>query len=167
MCYDVHGRNDTYFNFVSDNCASVNAYYALADDPKVGNVIREIGIVATDNDNDCHYMRVAVVNNGSCVAMLDGQVPQSGRYNSSGITFNHKNGFVRISVPNCAPQTNLELVMWINCKKLVLGHRSRVEQPLIKFVICRGLSHRPQAHGLIGELLLSVSIVLVQGEIFT
>lgn len=154
ICYDVHGSSNTHFNFVSDNCASVNAYYALADNPEAGNVIKEIGVVATDNSTECHYIRVAVVNNGSCVAMVDGQAPQSGIYNSRGIRFNHKNGLVRITVPNCSPlHLKLELVMWVRCQKCVLVHGSRIEQPLIKFVISRGLKNRALAHGLIGELL--------------
>ena len=27
LCYEVHGRPREYFNFVTDDCASVNAHY--------------------------------------------------------------------------------------------------------------------------------------------
>ena len=30
LCYEIHGTADTYFNFVSDDCTSVNAHYVQA-----------------------------------------------------------------------------------------------------------------------------------------
>ena len=147
MCYEVHGQEDTYFNLVSDNCTSVNAYYVAAETPQ-HNVIKEIGVVATDSNNMCHYVRIEVSDDGRCVAELDGR----GLVNSGTVimdfSVNHKNNLVRISVPNCSPPKQ-RLVMWVHCQKLLVGNH---EQTMIKYIINRGLTDHPMAHGLIGEL---------------
>ena len=42
LCYEIHGRPREYFNFVTDDCASVNAHYIDITDHL--NVIDRVGI---------------------------------------------------------------------------------------------------------------------------
>ena len=50
LCYEIHGRANSYFNLVSDKCTSVNAFYIPLDNPLAGNIIGGIGINAIDQD---------------------------------------------------------------------------------------------------------------------
>ena len=146
MCYQVYGQRNTYFNLISDKCLSVNAYYVAAEDP-YANVIKAIGVVATDNNNACHYVQVEVNDAGRCVAQVDEQALISNGTEIMGITVHHRNNLVRISVPNCSPPKQ-QLVAWVHCERILLFN---LEQNLIRFIINRGLQQRPTAHGLIGE----------------
>ena len=150
MCYEVHGKNDTYFNLISDNCTSVNAFYVAAKDP-AGNVIKVISVMATDNKAVCHYIRVEV-KEGICVAHIDGQALLNNGTMIYGVNVKHKNSLVQIGVPNCGSPDE-RLVMWVHCQKLLIGNH---EQSMIKYIINRGLRDRPKAHGLIGELYTTV-----------
>ena len=158
LCYEIHGKNNTYLNLVSDDCTSVNARYMGATKADI-NMIRIIGVVATDTSNECHYIQIEVNDNGRCVAQMDGTAVESNGLEMKGVMVNHKNSLVRISVPNCAPPRR-HLVMWVRCHKLTLKEELQngtivvvaFDQPSIKFVISRGLNHRALAHGLIGEL---------------
>ena len=146
MCYQVSGQSNRYFNLISDDCVSVNAHYALALDPS-RQVIKAIGVVATDSKNTCHYIQVEVNDAGSCVAQVDGQALIANGTEFTGVSVHHKHSLVRIIVPNCSPPKQ-RLVMWIHCHKLLV---SNMQQNLISFIINRGLQQRPTAHGLIGE----------------
>ena len=70
MCYEVHGQSDSYFNLISDCCTSVNAHYVAAES-YFGNVIKVIGVVATDRGNETHYIKVEVNGSGFCEAQVD------------------------------------------------------------------------------------------------
>ena len=161
LCYEVHGKNNTYFNLISDDCTSVNFYIMeylvewLPGDFEATNVIKMIGVVATDALNECHYIQVEVLDNGTCAAQVNGNSLDSGRFEHNNITMNHKNSLVRISVPNCAPP-QLHLVMWVRCQRLKFTTTS-AELIMTKFVISRGLKHRALAHGLVGELHLELT----------
>ena len=147
MCYEFKGQSDTFFNLISDNCVSVNAHYVAAEDPRE-NVIKAIGVVATDRANKCHYVNVSVTETGTCEAMVDGEELVNNSSDMFGIVVKHRNKLVRIDVPNCGQRTD-HLVMWVHCQKLMLRN---VPQTMIKFIINRGLCQRPSAHGLIGKL---------------
>ena len=146
MCYQVSGQDNRYLNLISDVCVSVNAHYVLAKDPS-RQVIKAIGVVATDRKNTCHYIQVVVNDAGRCVAQVDGQALISNGTEFIGVSVHHKHSLVKISVPNCSPPKQ-QLVMWIHCHLILV---SNVEQSLIRFIINRGLQQRPTAHGLIGE----------------
>ena len=150
MCYQVQGDNYTYFNLISDNCTSVNAFYVAAEEPP-DNVIKVIGVVATDSIGVCHYIRVEVIE-GRCDAHIDGQALLNNNRMIDGVNVKHKNSLVQIGVPNCATPDK-RLVMWVHCQKLLIGNH---EQYLIKYIIYRGLRDRTNAHGLIGELYTTV-----------
>ena len=157
LCYEVHGRNNTYLNLVSDDCTSVNAYtteFLVEWQPgeiEAVNVIREIGVVATDAADECHYIQVQVTNNGMCTAQVDGDSLDSAMFVKSNMTVYHKNNMVRISVPNCERNSRRYLVMWVRCQKLRVTDISDNQYTMTKFIISRGLKHRALAHGLIGE----------------
>ena len=147
MCYEVHGQNDAFFNLISDNCVSVNAHYVAAEEPR-DNVIKEIGVVATDKANRCHYVNVSVTENGICEAEVDGVQLVNDSSDMTGIVVKHRSKVVRIDAPNCGQRSDY-LVMWVQCQKIMLGS---TPQTMIMFTINRGLCQRPSAHGLIGKL---------------
>ena len=150
LCYEVHGRANHYFNLVSDDCTSVNAHYVAAVRPRAGNVIGQIGIVTSDSRNRCHQIQIDVTSDGQCQTQIDG-VGISGTTNNNITRVSIMAGrhCVRVSTPNCAEQ---DLVMWIRCHKPTLNQTGdSFEQPMIKFVVTRGLKTRSEAHGLIGE----------------
>ena len=156
LCYEVHGRNNTYLNLVSDDCTSVNAYtteFLVEWQPgeiEAVNVIRVIGVVATDASNECHYIRVQVTDSGMCMAEVDGDSLDSAMLEKNNMTVYHKNNMVRISVPNCELPSR-HLVMWVRCQKLRVTDISDDQYTMTKFIISRGLKHKALAHGLIGE----------------
>ena len=157
LCYEVHGRNNTYLNLVTDDCTSVNAYtmeFLVEWEPgeiEAVNVIRVIGVVATDTADECHYIRVEVTDSGMCTAEVDGDSLDSAMLEKNNMIVYHKNNMVRISVPNCETQQRRYLVMWVRCQKLRVTDISGDEYTMTKFIISRGLKHRVMAHGLIGE----------------
>ena len=137
LCYEVKGESHRYFNLISDECTSVNAYYGSGRVDSV-NVITKIGIVARDSANS--VSRVSVGLDG-CRTHIDGAEVQE-RWGGQGISVLRRENRVRVSVPNC---DSLELVMWVVCEQ-------RQGQPMIKFVVARGHNLSPTSHGLIGEL---------------
>ena len=147
MCYEVHGQSDTFFNLISDYCVSVNAHYVAAENPQK-NVIKTIGVVATDRANRCHYVNVSVTENGTCEAIMDWEELVNNSAVIHGLAVKHRIKLVRIDVPNCG-QRSEHLVMWVHCQKLMVRN---MPQTMIKVIINRGLCQRPSAHGLIGKL---------------
>ena len=119
LCYEIHGAVDQYFNFVSDECISINAHYVQAPRTDLINIIDSMSFVAVDDQGICHHISVDVVN---CSATVDGNTLQpmsrkqstvNSPYEEKGI-FVHSYTFrVRISVPDCADNT---LVMWVICQ---------------------------------------------------
>ena len=157
LCYEVHGRNNTYLNLVTDDCTSVNAFtteFLVEWQPgeiEAVNVIRVIGVVATDAADECHYIQVQVTDSGMCTAEVDGDSLDSAMLEKNNMTVYHKNNMVRISVPNCERNSRRHLVMWVRCQKLRVADISDDQHTMAKFIISRGLKHRALAHGLIGE----------------
>ena len=147
ICYEVHGQSDAFFNLISDNCVSVNAHYVAAVEDR-NNVIKTIGVVATDKANRCHYVNVSVTENGTCEAMVDGEKLVNNSADMTGIVVKHRNKLVRIDAPNCGQRSH-HLVMWVQCQRLMVVN---LPQAMIMFTINRGLCQRTSAHGLIGKL---------------
>ncbi len=161
LCYEVHGREDTWFNLVSDQCTSVNAHYnALTDEL---NAIDEIAIRAVNKDGLCR--NITVQSNENCQVTVDGVELKT--FNDGGIRIRSYSNRVRISVPNC---NRVVLVMWAECRGR--GHWAsgsgsggsrggstgggggdeELMNESVKFVVMRGLNrgHRV-AHGLLGR----------------
>ena len=152
LCYEVHGRRDTYFNLISDTCTSVNAFYekALVNSSNIDlNMVTKIGVRAVGGDNEtCTNIEVDL---DSCTTSVDGVILST--YSLSGISVRRKDdgSRVRISVPNCA---DTHLVMYVFCTS------GMVEDPVdwkyyrarfIRFVVLRGLNLNEFSHGLLGN----------------
>jgi len=128
------------FNLISDECTTVNAYYAPINIPENGNIISRVGVRAVSNSGFCKNVRVEL---DGCRAFIDG-TEVIGLREEQGVEVRRMRSRVRISVPNC---DNLRLVMWVMCQNIS-------GQTMLRFVITRGLNLRPTSHGLIGTLFL-------------
>lgn len=150
LCYVLHGRQNKWFNLVSDECTSISSHYT-----GLGawlNVINEIAITAIDSQNQCVNISVSVGN--SCSAVVNGENLETRQYSSGRVDVRTYTNRVRISVPNCNDRT---LVMWVFCEhqNLQVSDEPVTSPNSIKFVIMRGLNygHR-MAHGLVGRYLV-------------
>ena len=150
LCYEVHGKNREYFNLVSDECTSVNAYYQEAVTPSENidlNVVTSIGVRARGR-NSCWNIRVNLEN---CSATVnDTPLLTGSTFDDITVRPYPSSSRVRISVPNCADNM---LVMWVFCRA------GEVEDPVtwvyypiryIRFVVMRGLNLNERSHGIIG-----------------
>ena len=153
MCYEIHGRSGEWFNYVTDQCTSVNARYSAINEDL--NIIDQIGIRTVDEIRGrCVNILVSI---DQCTAEVNGS-PVT-RYSRNGIYVRRYSNRVRISVPNC---NDLTLVMWVICERRTLDDPFQpgvtVPADMIKFVVMRGLNsgHRP-AHGLLGKPIIGAS----------
>ena len=146
LCYEIHGKSETSFNFVSDKCVSVNAKYI-----GVGNLnfITAIAVRAQGNSGNCRDIRVDLENcavstgpSGSVLTTLN----PSDKYAMDGINIRQRPDRVRIAVPNCA---DVMLVMWVICE--------RDDLPMIRFQIARGRNLEPTSHGLVGKWVMVIA----------
>lgn len=139
LCYEVHGKSNSYFNLISDECVSVNAHYLAAG---VLNIIGAIGIRAEDDKGVCRDVLVNL--NGCSVSTGVGGVlsdVQSGLFSMDGISIRKRSvDRVRISMPNC---DSVRLIMWVICERGAID--------MIRFQVARGINLRPTSHGLSGE----------------
>lgn len=158
LCYEIHGRPDKHFNFVSDDCTSVTAHYSQARNAPRYNIIDRISIVSIDSANQCHYIQV---NREGCTASYDGTTVAIGGpgvgsirspFTRRGISIRRYSDRVRIKVPNCA---DVSLAMWIICETVNMTdpYTSAELGPvdMIKFIIARGFNLHEYSHGLLGK----------------
>ena len=152
LCYEIHGRGDTWFNLVSDECISVNARYTTFLESGFLNVVDEIAIRAVDDSSRCREIQISL--EGECAVTLDGMPLEGTRYTQGGIYIRKYNDRVRVSVPNC---DELTLVMYILCEnRTLVDYDNGVERvtsgEMIRFDVMRGLNFgHMSAHGLIGQ----------------
>ena len=157
LCYEVHGKANEYFNLISDECTTVNAYYETAQTNSTNidiNVVTRIGVRTVGDCGTCTNIEVDL---DSCTASIDEvQILSMTSVVTDGIRlrWNANGSRVRIAVPNCA---DTMLVMWVFCTS------GRVEDPVtweyfsinfIRFVVMRGLNLNEFAHGLIGNTIM-------------
>ena len=160
LCYEILGAPNNYFNFVSDECTSVNAHYASVPGNQFMNIIDSMSFVAVDNQGTCHRISV---NATGCSATVDGDIMQPSStkrsrarfiYEHNGISVHSYSSRVRISVPNCADNT---LVMWMVCKQQpfhdTFTGKLMAPVDIIKFEITHGLNLNATSHGLLGTHL--------------
>ena len=141
LCYEVHGRDNSTFNLLSDRCTSVNARYTSMNNPAAGNIISAIGVTAIDQNGDCHQIEA---NIDQCSVSVDGSPLAIGAmYSDAGISVMRYEGRVKIAVPNCGRQ---ELVLWFICKTV---HNAVTSE----FIIARGVNLQPTSHGLVGKMI--------------
>ena len=138
LCYEVHGREDKIYNLVSDQCVFVNTHLKLASNPKVGNIMARIGIVAKDYDGKCHKIQADL--EGKKVTINDMQM-KNRNWLGRGISVRKLGDKVRVSVPNCKGQ---KMVFWVTFHFMNNAN-------MIKFIIVDGNGLSPSSHGLIGE----------------
>ena len=144
LCYEVHGKANSYFNLVSDKCTSVNAFYVSLTNALAGNIIGGIGINAVDQDGVCHRIETRL---DQCSALVDGDALSVGEtYDKAGIIVMRRRNRIRIALPNCG---NVDLIMWFICQNVSGEMMSR-------FVISRGVNLQPTSHGMVGKLKLSI-----------
>ena len=161
LCYEIHGKENKFFNLISDKCTSVNAHYAKAvvigsnfdgsplSVPDI-NVVNTIGIkaaVMVNGSKMCYNIRVGPDN---CQVTLN-DVDVSTKRQLYGISIHEFNNRVRIAVPNCGKTT---LVMWIFCMDGTtedLNTNQVFPFRMMRFVVMRGLNLAPTSHGLIGK----------------
>ena len=153
LCYEVHGRDDTWFNLLSDGCVSVNAHYFRFDNNF--NFVDRIAIRAVDETGNCKNI---LVDLAGCTASIDGAlVTPSAPYCQDGVFVrpSRQSNRVRVSVPNCDETSNL--VMWTICQRNTLTDPFDMMRTytvdMIKFVIARGTNLGAASHGIIGESL--------------
>ena len=63
LCYEVHGRANAYFNLISDECTSVNAYYEKVQSNSSNidlNVVTQIGVRAIGVNGTCTNIKVGL-----------------------------------------------------------------------------------------------------------
>ena len=146
LCYEVHGRDNSTFNLLSDRCTSVNARYTSMDNPAAGNVISAIGVTAIDRNGICHQIEA---NIDQCSVSVDGSPLAVGTsYNNVGISVIRYEGRVKIAVPNCG---RAELILWFICKTV---HNTTTSE----FIIARGVNLQPPSHGLVGKMIIVIVI---------
>lgn len=151
LCYDLHGQPNTYYNFVSDSCTSVNAHYqyAIPGRPDIQLIVLdEIALRAVDRKGSC----VDVVVDINCNVAIGGIHLTFPQYSKDGISVYLFADRVRLSVPNCRHQ---QLVMWAMCQSLQTRHPAYgalLAMKTLKFVVARALSLNENSHGLIGKV---------------
>ena len=140
LCYEVHGRDNSTFNLLSDRCTSVNAQYTAMANPVAGNFISAIGVTAIDRDGVCHQIEASI---DQCSVMVDGNPLDVGEtFSNAGITVMRFQGRVKIVAPNCG---RVEVVLWFICKAI----KNTV---MSEFIIARGVTLQPTSHGLVGKI---------------
>ena len=154
LCYEIHGKDDSWFNIVSDGCVSVNAHYYRFDNNF--NFVDRIAIRAVDEQMSCKNI---LIDLEGCTASIDGvAVSAASPYCLDGVFVRpiQQRNRVRISVPNCNETSNL--VMWTICQRNTLMDPFDMMRTytvdMIKFVIARGLTLGASSHGIIGELII-------------
>ena len=153
LCYEVHGRDNAWFNLLSDGCVSVNAHYFRFDNNF--NFVDRIAIRAVDETGNC---RNIMVDLDGCSTSIDGSpVTISTPYCQDGVFVrpSRQANRVRVSVPNCNETSNL--VMWTYCQRNIelmdpFDMMTTYSVDMIKFVIARGSNLGASSHGIIGEL---------------
>ena len=140
LCYEIHGDEDKWFNFISDKCLSLNAYYKLGQVfNRMGHVIRELGILSEDDNRLCRQVLAVMNDDGECSVMVDGN--EVNVSNSGGLRVNKNRNRIRVSVPNC---DNHRVVIWASCEDF-FGNQ------IMRLVVTRGLNLRPTSHGFLGR----------------
>lgn len=156
LCFEIHGEQDQYFNFVSDDCVSVNAHYTRLN--QYLNIIDQVAVRAVDSARGCRNIQVDL---DTCLPTVDGALLTS-NFRENSVYVRIYRTHVRISVPNCNGTSHL--VMNVICQRNFsfqdpyTGESSPVN--MIKFVISRGINLNENSHGLIGmivKLLYNIS----------
>ena len=142
LCYQVHGKNGSYYNLISDDCLQMNVLYAAMKNLEDGNFLKEIGILARDTENNCIEIKL---HSNRCNPIING-IAFNKSYNTNGIKIikTEKRVF-EVTVPNCKAKTQGDDIKFkIACQKLR-------DRKVVHFSVMRGSGIKPGAHGLVGK----------------
>ena len=143
LCYQIHGESRSYYNLISDDCIQVNVLYRAMKNPIDGNAIKELGIVAHNNGNNCTTIKLEAKN---CIPIIN-RVSFDKSYNKDGIIIEKiKKRSLEVTIPNCKRTQGDDVIFKIVCYKVN-------KQKTIRFDVSRGGGLKPGAHGLIGKKL--------------
>ena len=141
LCFQVHGESGSYYNLISDECIQVNVLYEALENPEDGNFLKEVGILARNNENNCTEIQLS---SNRCVPKIDG-ITFNESYNENGITVVRiKKRSYEITTPNCKATRGDDIIFRIMCLR-VRG------QKVIRLNVMRGSGIKPGAHGLVGK----------------
>ena len=147
LCYEINGTPSRWFNLVTDECTSVNAYYTNLT--HIDNIIEQIAIRAIDDAGNC---REILVNRDGCSTTLNGMTVNVSWYEADGVRIRQYPRRVRVVVPSCA---ELSLTMWLTCETRYHSDPYREAEIVVdalRFEITRALNFgHSDTHGLIGK----------------
>ena len=147
LCYEVHGEKNKIFNLVSDSCLSVNALLEVASNPKIGNVITQIGMIVMDWNGNCQRIHVDLKQRS--LKLNNERITGSRVYN--GILLRKMIDKVEITMPGCT--TGNKLTFWIKFKYMNGAD-------MLQLVISDGSGLRLDSHGLLGKRLYCIYLIL-------
>ena len=112
ICYQVYGKNGSYFNLLTHTCTSVNAHWITVTSSF--NIINQIAVRAVSKSLPpvCHTI---FVNLEECSVSINGNPPISANgnlFNQGSVVVKRRDNVIEIKVPNCSDQT---LVIQVEC----------------------------------------------------
>lgn len=146
LCYELHGSPNTYYNFISDQCYSVNAHYALRRTRRRDlHIVDQITFHAANSLGQCVDV-VIELDGSTCQATANEAVLSSngGTFDRGGVHVQAFREKVLVSVPSCGgedPELAVEFI--IKCR----GWR---DVSVMEFEVHNGKEISSAAHGLIG-----------------
>ena len=145
ICYEIHGEANRYFNFISDECTSVNGHYFGTrdydpDSTRDFHGVDGVYVLAVNNDKQCVNITVSLDQINDCETSLNGGRISS--YKHRGISVQVAGNTTNITVPNCVDGA---LTMQVICKATDNGTKFQ------EFRVIRGLNLNEESHGLIGK----------------
>ena len=147
LCYEIHGSPSRWFNLVTDECTSVNAYYTNLTD--IDNIIEQVAIRAIDDAGNC---REILVNRDGCSTALDGVTVNASQYEADGVQITRYPRRVQVAMPSCAESS---LTMWLTCETRYHSDPYREVEIVVdalRFEVTRALNFgHSDTHGLIGK----------------
>ena len=157
LCYQVHGKPDTFYNLLTDKCVSVNAHVSRPFSDADAHIIDKIAIRAIGNNGTCSD--ILIERQGCSVKMNNQSVPINTQFEEDGITVFYNKQFVRnppvihVSVPNCGKPTVDYL--FISCTEYhIQGTPTPAE--ILQFGSSREKSFIQPPHGLVGRLIVYI-----------
>ena len=143
LCYEIHGKKDETYNFISDECTQVTAHYREVRNPfpdlsQPLHLVDQINITAVNNRQQCVSISMTL-ENITCSTLVGGSV---GNYIQHGISVRQMADYTRVSVPNCADN---RLIMNVICRTLTANVL------YLELRVTRGLNLRETSHGIIGK----------------
>ena len=150
LCYEFQGIANTYFNFLSNNCTSINAHYtAVLSHPDV-NIIDEVAIHTMDLTNQCINISVNI----QCAVTVNGAPmdPNQKYANNSVTVTQYRDAQVQVAIPSCSGGQSLTLLVYCQSVTLLDLRGEQFSTPAMRVVVKRSLyAMGGGSHGLLGK----------------